>query len=83
MKQLVDDVTKLGFEKRLMKRLPQILTTQTVNALDDAMVESIAGETEASRTERMQATEKLKVLEETLDVLRRLERHRPVSKAYQ
>lgn len=78
MKQVIDSVSSLGFEKHLMKKLPQILTAQTVNDLDDTTVHAIAGETEESRVERAQAAEKLKVLEDTLGVLRRLERHRPV-----
>ena len=60
-----------------MKRLPNIFTAQTVNTLDDAVVQEIAGETEESIEERRQATDKLKALEKTLNILQRLEPYRP------
>ena len=78
MKNLIDDVSKLGFESCLMKKLPQVLTARTVNDLDDKVVMSIAGETEASQIERKRLVEKQNVLIETLDILNRLNRHKPV-----
>ena len=58
-----------------------MLTPETVIGLDDAQIESIAAESEESRAERSRTTEKLKVLEETLNVLRSLDRHKTSGKS--
>jgi hypothetical protein len=80
MKTIVDDFSVLAIEKCLVKRLPDLLSPETIVGLDDATISSIAAETEESRLERSRATEKLKVLESTLVVLRSLDRHQPASK---
>ncbi|ERF76872.1 hypothetical protein EPUS_02583 [Endocarpon pusillum Z07020] len=77
MKTIVDDFSVLAIEKCLVKRLPDLLSPETIVGLDDATISSIAAETEESRLERSRATEKLKVLESTLVVLRSLDRHQP------
>lgn len=79
MKTMVDDFSVLAIEKCLVKRLPDLLSPETIVGLDDATISSIAAETEESRIERSRATEKLKVLESTLVVLRSLDRHQPAS----
>lgn len=80
MKTIVDDFSVLAIEKCLVQRLPDLLSPETIVGLDDATISSIAAETEESRLERSRATEKLKVLESTLVVLRSLDRHQPASK---
>jgi hypothetical protein len=78
MKTMVDDFSVLAVEKCLMKRLPDLLSPKTVMTLDDATVTQIAAESEESKIERSGATDKLKVLESALVVLRSLERHKLV-----
>ncbi len=80
MKTMVDDFSVLAIEKCLVRRLPDLLSPETIVGLDDATISNIAAETEESRLERSRATEKLKVLESTLVVLRSLDRHQPASK---
>jgi hypothetical protein len=77
MKTVVDDLSVLAVEKCLVKGLPDLLSPETIIGLDDATVTRIAAETEESRLERSRVTEKLKVLESTLVVLRSLDRHKP------
>lgn len=77
MKTLVDDFSVLAVEKCLVKRLPDLLSPKTIAGLDDTTITNIAAETEESRLERSRATEKLKVLESTLLVLRSLDMHKP------
>lgn len=74
---MVDDLSVLAVEKCLVKRLPDLLSPETIIGLDDATTTRIAAETEESRLERSRVTEKLKVLESTLVVLRSLDRHKP------
>ena len=45
--------------------------------LNDDALDAIAAETEESKIERTSSTEKLKILEKTLEILNRLDRHRP------
>jgi hypothetical protein len=80
MKTMVDDLSVLAVEKCLVKRLPDLLSPETIIGLDDATIIRIAAETEESRLERSRVTEKLKVLESTLVVLRSLDRHKPACK---
>lgn len=75
-KTMVDDFATLAVEKCLMERLPGVLSPNTVTSLDDATVTQIAAETKESRLERSRATQKLKVLESALVVLRSLDRHK-------
>jgi hypothetical protein len=81
MKTLVDDFSVLAVEKCLLRRLPDLLSPNTVIALDDDTISHIAAETEESRLERSRATEKLGVLESTLVVLRSLDRHKPAGES--
>jgi hypothetical protein len=76
MKTLVDDLSVLAVEKGLLKPLPDLVSPQTITSLDDATVTKIAAETEESRLERSHAEEKLKVLEQSLTILRSLDRHK-------
>jgi hypothetical protein len=45
--------------------------------LEDTVLQDIAAETEESKAERANTEKKLQVLEQTLSVLHRLDRHRP------
>jgi hypothetical protein len=76
MKTVVDNFSVLAVEKCLMKRLPDLLSPRTIMTLDDEKVTLIAAESEESRFERSRATDKLKVLESALVVLRSLDRHK-------
>lgn len=81
MKTLVDNFSVLSIEKCLLQKLPEMFTPEIVIGLDDAQIEGIASESEESRAERSRATEKLQVLEETLNVLRSLDRHKITGKS--
>lgn len=81
MKTVVDNFPVLAFEECLLRSLPDLLSPNSVSALDDETISDIAAETEESRVERSRATEKLKVLERTLVVLRSLDRHKPTGKS--
>jgi GTPase SAR1 family protein len=76
-KTLVDDFSVLAIEACLLEKLPEIFSPTVVSKLTDSVVEDIAGETEESKAERAAFLKKLQVLEETLSVLHRLDRHRP------
>ncbi|KAL9616956.1 MAG: hypothetical protein Q9160_008226 [Pyrenula sp. 1 TL-2023] len=75
-KKIVDDFSVLAIEECLLTKLPGLLSPEVIMELDDETIESIAAETEDSKTERARATEKLNGLRKTLDHLRRLSRHR-------
>jgi GTPase SAR1 family protein len=76
-KTLVDDFSVLAIEACLLEKLPEIFSPTVVSKLTDSIVEDIAAETEESKVERTAFMKKLQVLEETLSVLHRLDRHRP------
>lgn len=76
MKTLIDDFSVLAVEKCLVKRLPDLLSPNTVASLDDATVTKIASETEESILERSRTTSKLGILESALIMLRSLDRHK-------
>jgi hypothetical protein len=72
LKTLVDAVSTLAVEKCLLQKLPSILSPDIVCELTDDVIESIAAEGPESVAERVQATEKLAVLENALFELNRL-----------
>ena len=61
----------------MLEKLPEVFSPTVVSKLTDSVVEDIAGETEESKAERAASAKKLQMLEETLNVLHRLDRHRP------
>ena len=81
MKVLVDVFSVLTIEKCLLEKLPDIFCPQVVFGLEDSVLESIAAETEESKMERASSTKKLAVLEATLKILQRLDRHKPRSES--
>jgi hypothetical protein len=78
---LVDDFGVHTVEECLLEGLPSIFSPELVLGLDETMVENIAAETEESKTERASSTKKLQILEATLKILHRLDRHRPQRKS--
>jgi hypothetical protein len=79
MKVLVDVFSVLSIEKCLLEKLSKIFYPEVVISLSDSVLESIAAETEDSKAERVSSTKKLEVLEATLKLLNRLDRHKPRS----
>jgi hypothetical protein len=75
LKTLVDAVSTLAVERCLLQKLPSILTPDVVCELSDDVVERIAAESPESTAERVQATEKLAVLEHAMVELKRLGMH--------
>ncbi len=77
---MVDRFAVLGIEFCLLERLSEMLSSEIVMNLDDAMVQEIAAEDEDSQIERVRALTKLQSLEAGLQTLRRLERYQLVGK---
>jgi len=70
----------LCIEKCLLEKLPAIFSPEVVIRLDESVVQIIAAETEESKAERASSTKKLHILEATLKILHRLDRHKPRGK---
>ncbi len=80
LKTITDVFSVLTVEKCLLEKLPGILSPEIVVGLDDKTVKDIAGESEESQKERKSSTDKLKILQDTLQILRRLDRHQSIGK---
>jgi hypothetical protein len=76
MKMVVDNVAVLGIEFCLVEKLSEMLSSEVVMNLDDAVVQEIAGEEEDSQEERARTLKKLQILESALQDLRRQGRHK-------
>lgn len=74
-KRLIDDISVLAVECRLISRLPFIFQSDAVFELDDDETLRLAGESEYSASERRRIKEKLAVLEGSKAELRRLNVH--------
>ena len=75
IKNFIDNYGNLTIEKCLKQHLRYVYTPETVDTLDDRVVELIASEDENTRFERARLEEKLVTLRESLDKLHRLDRH--------
>ncbi|KKY27257.1 putative dynamin family protein [Phaeomoniella chlamydospora] len=78
-KTFVDNVAVLVVEKCLLQKLPELISPSVASELDDHTVSLVAGETETSRIERTQASEKFTVLDKALEYLRSLQQFQPDS----
>jgi hypothetical protein len=76
MKMVVDNIAVLGIEFCLVEKLSEMLSSEVVMNLDDAVVQEIAGEEEDSQEERARTLKKLQILESALQDLRRQGRHK-------
>lgn len=72
LKQVIDDISVLAVEKRLVQRLPFLFTPKTVMNMEDDDIRRIAAESEKSASERERTVERLCVLETGLRELSRL-----------
>jgi hypothetical protein len=81
MKMVVDNIAVLGIEFCLVEKLSEMLSSEVVMNLDDAVVQEIAGEEEDAQKERARALKKLQSLESGLQDLRRLGRYKQGGKA--
>ncbi|KAK3294434.1 P-loop containing nucleoside triphosphate hydrolase protein [Chaetomium fimeti] len=75
LKSLVDSVSTLAVERCLLQKLSAILSPEIVCELTDDAVQRIAAESPESVAERVQAAEKLAVLEDAMFELKRLGMH--------
>lgn len=73
-KQFVDDFANYAVEQDLMIKLESIFAPGSIFGLDESTIEDIAGETEESKVEREQSSNKMTTLKQALDVLERLDR---------
>jgi hypothetical protein len=72
LKQVIDDISVLAVEKRLVQRLPFLFTPKTVMNMEDDDIRRIATESEQSVSERERTVERLCVLETGLRELSNL-----------
>lgn len=70
LKKIVDDVSTYAIEKCFIEKLPALFNAKDVLDMTDDMVARLAGEDEEITLERIQSTEKLKVLQEGLKELK-------------
>ena len=62
-----------------MQELPKVFPPKVVVRLEDATVAEIAAETEESQQDRLNAEEKLKILQTGLETIRRMQRLQAIS----
>lgn len=79
MKFLVDDFCVHAIEECLLDKVPGIFTPEMVLDMEPGDIEKVAAESEESQAERASSSKKLHILEATLSILRRLDRHKPKS----
>jgi len=75
----VDDVSVLAVEHMLVQKLPTLFSSDTVCDMDEKAITDLAEESKESVSERVRVAEKLKVLEEGMAQLTRLNRGTPVA----
>lgn len=75
----IDNFAVLGIEHCILNKLADTFSPDTVMGLDDALTTKIAAETTDSSIERARATTKLKILEDGLRTLNRLDPHKQLS----
>ncbi len=83
MKDFVDNFSVLAVESCVVGDLANCLSPEKVMKLDDALISSIAAETEDSQIERRRATEKLRTLNEGMLTLGRFSRWRFAGQLWQ
>lgn len=75
MKTLIDEVSILAIESCLIQKLPGLFSADEVCDLSEQDLHLIAGESERSAGERVNAMRKLHVLEMGMSELKRLNKH--------
>lgn len=80
MKKFVDDISVQAVEQCLIQKLPTLFCPQTVHDFSDGEVARHAAESEGTTEERAKCDEKLEILEAGLRDLKRIDKHRLISK---
>jgi hypothetical protein len=76
MKKLVDDVSILAIEQCLMQELPSLFAPETIYDLSKEEVAQLAAESEKTSSDRQRCRSKLESLEDGLNDLKGLSKHR-------
>lgn len=72
---MVDDISVLAIEARLIKQLPNLLSQETVWEIDEGTVATVTAEEETSSIERVRYIKKQEILENGLRELMRMQGH--------
>ena len=78
MKKIVDDISVLAVEARLIQELPCLFSPADVINIDDATVTALASESEDTTTERTRCVEKLRILGDGLRDLQNIQELSPL-----
>ncbi|KID95315.1 interferon-induced GTP-binding protein Mx, partial [Metarhizium majus ARSEF 297] len=81
MKKFIDDVGVLAVEQCLISQLPSLFLSESILDLSDDEVIRMANESDSASIERARCAEKLAVLEDGKNDLKRLESHRTLNPA--
>lgn len=79
MKKFIDDVGVLAVEQCLISQLPSLFLSESILDLSDDEVIRMANESDSASIERARCAEKLAVLEDGKNDLKRLESHRTLN----
>lgn len=78
LKKVIDDISVLAIEARLINQLPTLFSPESVLDIDDVTVTAVAAEDEDSSAERARCIEKRKILEAGLNELKSVQEYRSV-----
>jgi hypothetical protein len=75
LKNIIDDVSALAIEQRLIQKLPTLFDPETVYDMKEEEIASLTAESKETAAERTRCTEKLAILEAGLLSLKHFDKH--------